>query len=146
MIRPATDDDLDEILALEELLFGDEAWSREQVVAELQGTGRIVQVAAEDDAPVRLAAYAVTLVVGDTADLLRLGVRPDRQRAGLATALTAAAAREAKRARALRMLLEVADSNEAARALYDAVGFVEIDRRPRYYRDGSDALVLALDL
>ena len=31
-------------------------------------------------------------------------------------------------------------------AFYAAHGFTEIDRRPRYYRDGSDALVLQRDL
>ena len=40
------------------------------------------------------------------------------------------------------MLLEVAESNAAARAFYAKAGFVEIHRRPNYYRDGSAALVL----
>jgi ribosomal-protein-alanine N-acetyltransferase len=40
------------------------------------------------------------------------------------------------------MLLEVSERNEAAVAFYTAHGFSRIDVRPRYYRDGSDALVL----
>ena len=40
------------------------------------------------------------------------------------------------------MLLEVSEGNEAAVAFYAAHGFTRIDVRPRYYRDGSDALVL----
>ena len=44
------------------------------------------------------------------------------------------------------MLLEVAAGNEAALAFYAAEGFTEIDRRRRYYRDGTDAVVLRLDL
>ena len=91
-------------------------------------------------------AYSVTVVVADSADLLRIGVRPDRHRAGVGTAMLAAAMREAKHARAGRMLLEVADDNGAALALYAAAGFAEIDRRLRYYRSGADALVLARDL
>jgi ribosomal-protein-alanine N-acetyltransferase len=38
----------------------------------------------------------------------------------------------------------VHDTNHAARALYAATGFVELARRRRYYRDGSDAVVLEL--
>jgi ribosomal protein S18 acetylase RimI-like enzyme len=44
------------------------------------------------------------------------------------------------------MLLEVSAGNEPAIALYEQAGFAEIDRRRRYYRDGSDALVLAREL
>ena len=45
--------------------------------------------------------------------------------------------------------MEVRPSNLGAIALYDAEGFNEIGRRPRYYpaRDGrEDALVMALEL
>ncbi len=142
MIRLATLEDLPAVRALEEELFGADAWSGEQLLAEMTGAGRCVQV--NDDEG--LTGHVVTAVVADTADLLRIGVRPDRQRAGGATALLAAAMREASRAGATRMLLEVAADNEAALALYRAAGFADIDRRPRYYRSGADALVLALDL
>jgi ribosomal-protein-alanine N-acetyltransferase len=41
------------------------------------------------------------------------------------------------------MLLEVSEHNEAALAFYRQRGFVEIDRRPRYYRDGAAAIVMS---
>jgi ribosomal protein S18 acetylase RimI-like enzyme len=44
------------------------------------------------------------------------------------------------------MLLEVSSENSAALAFYERSGFTEIDRRPRYYRDGSDAIVMELAL
>ena len=40
------------------------------------------------------------------------------------------------------MLLEVREDNAAALGFYAARGFVEVDRRPRYYRDGATAVVL----
>ena len=46
---------------------------------------------------------------------------------------------------ATRILLEVSADNAGALAFYEAEGFAEIDRRRRYYRDGSDAVVLARD-
>ena len=38
--------------------------------------------------------------------------------------------------------LEVSIGNKAARALYERAGFAPAGRRPRYYADGTDALVL----
>ena len=38
------------------------------------------------------------------------------------------------------------DDNADALAFYADRGFVEIDRRPRYYRDGTTAVVLRLPL
>jgi ribosomal-protein-alanine N-acetyltransferase len=45
-----------------------------------------------------------------------------------------------------RVLLEVREDNAGARAFYAARGFVEVDRRRRYYRDGATAVVLLRDL
>lgn len=45
----------------------------------------------------------------------------------------------------LRLIdLEVSASNERARRLYLKQGFVEVGRRKKYYRDGSDALLMRL--
>jgi ribosomal-protein-alanine N-acetyltransferase len=40
------------------------------------------------------------------------------------------------------MLLEVAESNKNASALYAGVGFVQISRRHGYYPGGEDALIM----
>ena len=40
-----------------------------------------------------------------------------------------------------RVLLEVAQTNESARALYESCGFLIINRRKNYYMD-SDALIM----
>jgi [ribosomal protein S18]-alanine N-acetyltransferase len=44
------------------------------------------------------------------------------------------------------LFLEVATTNTGARALYRRTGLVEVGRRRRYYPDGSDAIVLRLNL
>ena len=150
MIRPATNQDVGAIARLERILFGADAWTEAQIVEELLGPGRQVLVIPtgpiQDSAGLTLESagesgicgYVVTRLVDDVADLQRIGVHPDAQRHGLASALLA----EAVKRPAARMLLEVAESNHPARALYATSGFVEIHRRSNYYRDGSDALVL----
>ena len=48
-------------------------------------------------------------------------------------------------AAASTVLLEVRESNTAARQLYEKLGFVEIGGRPDYYRDPvEDALLLSI--
>ena len=132
IVRAATGDDVAAVHALERLLFGADAWSEQSVREELTGPRRRAVVACDPD----LVGYAVTLDVGDVTDLQRVAVHPTRQREGMARALLAAVAPDGD------LLLEVSAANAPARQFYAAEGFVEIDRRRRYYRDGSDALVL----
>ena len=143
MIRPAAATDVPSLLALEADLYGTDAWSEASLRAELDGPGRraVVLVSGSE-----VLGYAVTMRAGDVVDLQRIAVRPDRQRQGLAALLLADALDAARADGAERMLLEVSAANTAAVAFYDAQGFARIDVRRRYYRDGSDALVLARPL
>jgi [ribosomal protein S18]-alanine N-acetyltransferase len=43
-----------------------------------------------------------------------------------------------------RIWLEVHAQNSSALALYSNLGFQEVGRRPKYYRDGGDAVLLTL--
>jgi [ribosomal protein S18]-alanine N-acetyltransferase len=138
-LRPALRKDVPALVALEEVLFGPDAWSEAAVLAEVEGAGRYA-VVAEDDGDV--VGYAVTLRAADLADLQRIGVRPDLQRHGVARTMLDEVLAEALSGGANRVLLEVSALNQAALAFYAAAGFVEIDRRRRYYRDGSDAVVM----
>ena len=90
-IRPATGDDVAGVLALEVELFGADAWSEQTVLATLD-RGRVL--VAEDGGV--LLGYVVLADADDVADLERIGVRRDHQRAGLASALLDAALRDAR--------------------------------------------------
>jgi ribosomal-protein-alanine N-acetyltransferase len=140
-LRPAGAGDVAPVAVLERLLFGVDAWSEPQVREELTGERRQAWVVGEP-----VVGYAVTMAAGDVVDLQRIAVHPDHQRQGLARILLDAAVAAGKAARADRMLLEVSAANAAALAFYAAAGFVEIDRRRRYYRDGTDAVVMRLPL
>jgi [ribosomal protein S18]-alanine N-acetyltransferase len=141
-IRPAVAADVAALTALEAELFGADAWSADSVREELTGERRHAVVADESG----VVGYAVTQRSGDVVDLQRIAVAPAHRRAGVATLLLDAARRAGRTDGAHRMLLEVSADNTAALAFYAAEGFVQIDRRPRYYRDGSDALVLRATL
>ena len=81
-------------------------------------------------------------VTEDEAEVLTLAVAPEVRRQGVAAALLAGAMAAAREQAARTMVLEVAIGNTGARALYERAGFVEAGRRPRYYADGGDALIL----
>jgi ribosomal protein S18 acetylase RimI-like enzyme len=133
ILRPATVEDVEAVAALEATVFGTDAWSSGSVRDELTGERRTAVVACEPD----VIGYAVTALAGDTTDLQRVAVATDHRRRGLAHALLAVVLAEEG-----RVLLEVSARNEGALAFYAAEGFAEIDRRPAYYRDGSDAVVM----
>ena len=131
-LRPATGDDVAAVHALEESVFGADAWSEISVHEELTGPRRRAVLACDPS----VVGYAVTSTVGDVVELHRIAIHPAHRRRGLARLLLAAVTADTQ------MLLEVSAANDAALRLYEAEGFREIHRRPAYYRDGSDALVM----
>jgi RimJ/RimL family protein N-acetyltransferase len=58
-------------------------------------------------------------------------VRQEHRREGVATALTFAAERAARDRGFERLRLEVSETNEAARALYQSCGYMDIGAPPR---------------
>lgn len=139
MIRPAAEPDLSVLADLETLALGADAWSESVLRSELAQPDRVVLVADRDAVVV---GYVDVGVVADVADLHRVAVVPDRRRQGVAAALLDAGLSAARERGAERMLLEVADDNVAALALYASHGFVRLSRRRGYYAGGRDALVL----
>jgi ribosomal-protein-alanine N-acetyltransferase len=85
-------------------------------------------------------------VAADEAEILTLAVTPDARRSGIGGALLRQATTRAAASGASTVFLEVSVINIAAYQLYTGANFVQVGRRPHYYSDGSDALVLRLDL
>jgi Fur family ferric uptake transcriptional regulator len=89
-------------------------------------------------------------VVADEAEILTLGVAPERRRLGIARRMIDKLCRVAGKRGAHRLYLEVAESNGAARALYARLGFQELGRRRGYYEcpgaAAEDAINLCLPL
>jgi len=145
IVRAATTGDVDAIALSESDNLGDDAWSHglveEGVACRLPTVHYLV---AEEDG--RVVGHAVASVVADIAELQRIAVDVDVRRRGVARALLGAVVTLAAEANVERVLLEVRGDNEAALAFYAANGFVEVDRRRRYYRDGAAAVVLSLDV
>lgn len=91
-------------------------------------------------------AYCLLWHVADELHLQRIAVSPERRRQGLARALLERAVASGREAGRRRLLLEVGARRKGALALYQALGGAIVGRRPRYYADGDDALLLTIEL
>jgi [ribosomal protein S18]-alanine N-acetyltransferase len=123
--------------------FPEDPWDAATIAEILALPGFFGQIAADSAAP---AGFVLALDLGNEAEILSLGVLPERRRSGVGNALVEAVCAAARRRRAERVVLEVAVDNAAARRLYAACGFVAVGRRANYYRriGGTiDALILS---
>ena len=138
-ILPMTFSHLDEMAALEQVCFS-MPWSRASLQDELSNEYAVYYVA-EDEAG-KVAGYAGIHIVLDEAYITNVAVRPDARRNGVATALMRRLENVARGSGAVRMLLEVRESNSAARAAYEKLDLRPIAVRPRYYiRPTEDAVI-----
>ncbi len=80
----------------------------------------------------------------DDVHVMRLVVAEGARREGTGRALLEGLITWARMGGADAVLLEVRAGNVAALALYGRMGFAPEGRRPRYYPDGEDALLLRL--
>ncbi|MEP9361951.1 ribosomal protein S18-alanine N-acetyltransferase [Nocardioides sp. CN2-186] len=144
-IRPARADDVLAVAELERANLGADAWS-EGLVAEgvLGNLPTIRYLVAEVEG--QLVGHAVASIVADIAELQRIAVDPAHRRTGLASLLLDAVIGAAREGGADRVLLEVREDNAGALAFYAARDFVEVDRRRKYYRDGTTAVVMRRSL
>lgn len=93
-----------------------------------------------------LAGVATLQLVGDTADLHRVVVAPERRGRGIGRALVEAGLAWVAGRGADRVLLEVEHDNAPALALYRGLGFAELARRTDYYGAGRHALVMQYEI
>jgi ribosomal-protein-alanine N-acetyltransferase len=139
-MRRAARSDSDVLAAIHGSAFAAaDAWSRDvfdlqlalpNVFALLHETGGLILV--------RIAA--------DEAEILTLAVIPSERSRGIGYFLLMRATEMVTSLGVRSLFLEVSVSNINARALYTKAGFQVAGRRPHYYSDQSDALVLRLDL
>jgi [ribosomal protein S18]-alanine N-acetyltransferase len=90
--------------------------------------------------------FALVRVIADEAELLTIATHPDQARQGLALQCMTQWQDQVQRRGAVRAVLEVADDNGAARALYAKCGFEHCGIRRGYYSrtplPAVDAIVL----
>ncbi|MCW4464202.1 ribosomal protein S18-alanine N-acetyltransferase [Glutamicibacter sp. MNS18] len=144
VLRTMTAADIPAVHALETATFPTDAWPLELFDAEL------AQTETRDywvyEAEKRILGYAGLCTVLPFADVQTIAIHPDTQGHGLGRALMQVMIDKARERRARDVMLEVRKDNPVAIGLYLSLGFQKIHERPKYYRDGTDALIMRLRL
>ena len=128
-----------QIAHLETVCFSD-PWSEKAIASELNNplSFWLVATCGED-----VVGYVGSQAVLGEADMMNLAVCPEYRRTGLGSRLVQALIDGLDGLECRSLTLEVRVSNEAAIALYEKIGFVQVGKRPNYYfHPKEDALIL----
>ena len=142
-IFPLTESEVTQAAALERVCFSS-PWS-EAMIREAAARDEMVFLAAYVKGA--FAGYASMLCVLDEGQICNIAVARLFRRHGVGRALIDALIEEGKRRSLATLMLEVRESNAAAQALYEAVGFVRDGvRRAFYSAPREDAFLYHFDL
>ncbi len=119
-----------------------DAWSLQQLQASHAAGDVIVGLYQLD----QLIGYMIYHRHVDQIELYKLCVARGQQGRGFGRKLLRALLDVAYHQQVDKIFLEVHASNARARQLYESVGFLNTAIRPRYYRDGEDAILMALTI
>lgn len=147
MLRRAAVSDLAAIMALENTVFPEDAWTAATMRAELADRHGYYLVAEALDGSGLVGYAGLRAPRGvEQADVQTIAVAEGVRRQGLGRALIGALLAEARDRGATEVFLEVRADNPGAQALYASLGFEGIAVRRGYYPGGVDALILRLVL
>ena len=117
---------------------GQRAWSEAEFSAMLSASNSLT-VTCDN-------GFAVGQVILDEAELFLIMIKPEHRKQGVGHRILTTFEQHAFQNAVRRIILEVADTNEAARALYSANGYQQIAVRKNYYTfpDGNhaDAIIM----
>lgn len=98
-----------------------------------------------DQAWPSVLAYGGYWLLGDEVHIITIATHPAWRRLGLGEWLLLEMLAQVRSQGVSQVTLEVRVGNQAARALYEKLGFAEVGLRKRYYRDNhEDALLMTL--
>ena len=128
-----------QVAQLEKLCFSD-PWSEKSIASELENTLALWLVALDGET---VAGYIGSQTVMDETDMMNVAVHPDYRRKGIGEMLVTGLVEALKEQGSHCLTLEVRASNIPAQNLYEKLGFAQVGKRPRYYRNPKeDAYIL----
>ena len=156
-IRDYSPRDFPAIYALDQVCFPPGiAYSRRELRHMIQMRSAVTLLAETQDAApagteaAGLAGFAIAERAVQRGEifghLITIDVKPGLQRTGVGSTLLGALERRLANEGALRMRLEVAESNAAAQSFYRKSGYAPIGRIAKYYLESIDALLMEKSL
>jgi [ribosomal protein S18]-alanine N-acetyltransferase len=149
LIRPATADDVPLMRALEQQSEGAAHWAEREYDALFapDAPPRIALLATNESGAAQLYGFVIARRAIDDWEIENVVVAQAHRRLGIGTKLIRDLLTRAHVGGATSVLLEVRESNLAARRLYERLGFSQQGRRTNYYREPKeDALLLRISI
>lgn len=138
--RRARRDDLEALLDIERRSF-DVPWTQGEMEEEFDLAYSRPWVAEQNG---RVVAFGIHWLIAGESQLADIAVHPDFQRQGVGRRMLEKLLDDARSSGMSKMTLEVRAGNTAAIDLYLKRGFVETSRRPRYYEDRDEAVLMEI--
>jgi len=148
MIRGLKESDVDALAAIHAASFGHpgaghfgDVWQAREIsglLRSLGGFGVVACMPGEGGGKDVFLGFILCCKSGDECEVLTLCVDPPYRRRGLARRMVEDACAKAYVMGAGRMVLEVAEKNKPALALYEGIGFERAGRRKNYYKGRAD--------
>lgn len=133
--------DVDDVIALEQQVYGNHHWSRDSFMSELSNDlAKYFCVLDDND---KIIAYCGIWQILEEAHITNISVSPEYRRKHIGEALLNIVINECYKNMVKFITLEVRVSNEAAIGLYEKYGFKSLGSRKGYYQDNNeDALIM----
>ena len=140
ILRSATIHDADAIAIIAARSSGAALWPHDQYRELIAIPDKYIVLVVESES--RLAGFLVAQIIVDEIEIQNIAVEPESRSLGVGSQLVVKALNIAASRGFTGALLEVRESNQAARNLYEKHGFLEVGRRGKYYSDPEEAAVL----
>ncbi len=141
-IRNMDKKDVDDVVRLEALSYGEHHWSKESFYNELANNLAHYYCAVNSETN-ELLGYTGCWHIFDEAHITTLSVHPDYRKKGVAQRLLFSVIDDCYKKKIKYITLEVRESNVPAISLYEKNGFKSIGTRKNYYQDNNEnALIM----
>lgn len=140
-IQPMQKSDVDEVLKIEEMAYGDHHWSKDSFYGELSND--LAHYYCAFDSENNLVGYAGAWGIIDEAHITTIAVKPELRRKKIGEMLLIRILEDCYKNEIKYVTLEVRVSNDAAIKLYEKYGFKSLGTRKGYYQNNNeDALIM----
>lgn len=144
VIRQARWEDCVPVVAIENVANPHHPWPRMWFEREL--TREYSRFLVSEQGKAGIVGYCLWWQTPLAAEITNIATHPDYRRQGIASELIQRVVASSLRMGSPHLDLETRRDNVTALALYRRLGFDEVGLRPRYYRDGTDAVLMRLML
>ena len=141
VIRAARPEDAEAVIAIDQASFS-QPWLPTTLHTALEKAAHGDYIALVAERCGAICGFVVAWTIREEGEIATIAVHEAARSQGIGRRLLEAALGECRRRGATDIFLEVRPGNVSARRLYESCGFRVAGVRPKYYRDGDDAVIM----